>query len=627
MRILKAENLAKSIGEKVLWQDLTFSIMERERIGIVGVNGTGKSTLLKAIADQSSVDSGTITKPKDYTIMYLPQDPEFNPENTVIEQVLSSKNPVNETVKEYENIVEELSKNPEDEKLQERYYHISRKMDELDGWNRSTRAKTILSKLGIENVHEKIGPLSGGQKKRVALAEVLLHPADLLLLDEPTNHLDFQMMEWLKEELNRLPSAILFVTHDRYFLDGVATKIFEIADDRLYTYTGNYKDYIEQKALREEEEAIKQSKARNLYRRELAWIKRGAKARSTKQKARIQRFKELEKSLQNKPKESLVVASKSSRLGKDVIEMKDCNKSFGGVPILKNFSLLVKPKDRIGIAGVNGSGKSTFLNIISGKEPLDEGVIKIGQTVKMAYFPQQIPTLDGNKLIIDFIRETKEQIHTEGKIVTASQMLERFLFPMSMQRNFIRTLSGGEKKRLYLLKLLMEEPNVLLLDEPTNDLDTVTLTVLENFLEDFNGVVIAVSHDRYFLDKVCDQLLIFHGKGHIEKVYGTYSEYLKEAIHQQQNSQPVKDNKMEERKHDLPQKKKKMSYMEKREWEEIDEKIASCEEKLAQIQEEMASAGSDYDRLEKLMVEERNLNEQLERLIERWAYLSELADS
>lgn len=626
MKILKAENLAKSIGEKVLWKSLTFSIAEKERIGIVGVNGTGKSTLLKAIANQMSLDSGIITKPKDYTIQYLPQEPEFDQKKTVLEQVLSSKNPVSQTVLEYETVVEQLAKNPNDEKLQERYFRISKAMDDLDGWNQATRAKTVLSKLGIDKFHEKIGALSGGQKKRVALAEVMLHSADLLLLDEPTNHLDVQMMDWLKEELIRLPSAVLFVTHDRYFLDGVATKIFEIADGHLYTYLGNYQDYIEQKALREEEQAIKQMKARNLYRRELAWIKRGAKARTTKQKARIQRFEELERSLENISKENLIVATQSTRLGKDVIEMDGCEKSFDDKPILKNFSLLVKPKDRIGIVGVNGSGKSTFLNIISGKEPLDKGNIKIGQTVKMAYFPQQIPALDGNRRIIDFIRETKEAIHTEDKIISASQMLERFLFPMSMQRNFIRTLSGGEKKRLYLLKLLMEEPNVLLLDEPTNDLDTVTLTVLENFIEKFNGVVIAVSHDRYFLDKVCDQLLIFHGRGHVEKVNGTYSDYLKVFSQKQKETKPAKVQKTEEKKQVSTEKKKKMSYMEKREWEQIDEKIASYEVKLTQIQEDMTRAGSNYDQLEKLMVEERKLNEELERLIERWAYLSELAE-
>jgi len=626
MKFLKAEKLEKSIGVKVLWRDLSFSIIEGEKIGIVGINGSGKSTLLKVLRGLDGVDAGEIISPKDYSIAYLSQEPTFDPEIPVLEQVLSSPNPVNETVKKYEQVTELLSESPEDERLQQEYFRLCKEMDLLEGWDVATRAKTVLSKLGIQDYHAKVGTLSGGQRKRVALAEVLLTPADLLLLDEPTNHLDVDMIDWLQEELNRTQEAVLFVTHDRYFLDKVATKIFEIADGKLYSYIGNYESYLEQKALREEEELLRQEKARNLYRRELAWIKRGAKARSTKQKARIQRFEQLEDSLEKKVKDQMTLSANTTRLGKDVIEMVDCFKAFGEKKILDHFSLLVKPKDRIGIAGGNGCGKSTLLNIIAGKETLDKGTIRIGQTVKIAYFTQDSVDLDDNKRIIEYVRETRDSLQLEGKSVSASQLLERFLFPLSMQGNFIRTLSGGEKKRLYLLKLLMEEPNVLLLDEPTNDLDTETLTILEDFLEDFQGVVIAVSHDRYFLDKVCDQLLIFKGNGVIDKYFGSFSEYLKMA-----GKTLERTNQREAKKEEAPKasgkEKKKISYLEKKEWEEIDGKIADTEAKLAQIREEMALSGSDYAKLENLMQEEQRLSGELERLIERWAYLSELFDS
>ena len=449
----------------------------------------------------------------------------------MIEQILSGDTQLNRTVRDYEKTVSQLNNDPENQKVLNRFFDLQKDMDNLNGWDVSSQAKTMLTKLGIHDYNQKISQLSGGQKKRVALAEVLMNEADLLLLDEPTNHLDFEMIEWLQEELTKYPSSILFVTHDRYFLNAVSNQIYELYNGSIYTYKGNYGDYLEAKSSREEDEKRSREKAHNLYRTELAWIRRGAQARSTKQKARIDRFNQLDERLSKKVNnDSLEMSFTGSRLGKDVIEIKDGYKVFGDKRILHNFQLLIKPGDRIGIVGKNGSGKSTLLNIIAGRETLDEGERAIGQTVKFAYYTQESVDMDINKRMIEYIRETGDVIHTkDGKTISATQLLERFLFPMHTHGTVIRKLSGGERRRLYLLKLLMEEPNVLLLDEPTNDLDTETLTVLEGFLEEFTGVVITVSHDRYFLDKVCDELLIFQGNGEIERYYGEYTEYLSVA--------------------------------------------------------------------------------------------------
>ena len=481
-------------------------------------------------------------------------------------------------------------------------------------------------KLGITNFEKKVGELSGGQKKRVALAQVLIQEPDLLILDEPTNHLDFEAVKWLEDYLSRYTGALLLVTHDRYFLDRVTNRMFELDGGNLYSYKGNYGDFLQAKAIREENEAATIDKQKNLFRRELEWIRRGAKARSTKQKARIQRFDALDDTLANvKAKDKLDISLKGSRLGKQVFELVDASKYFEDKIILDNFNLLVKPGDRIGIIGKNGTGKSTFLNVLAGKISLDSGERVIGQTVKVAYYTQESEDMDTSKRMIEYLKETAEIIEaSDGKVITAAQMLERFLFPPHTHGTIIGKLSGGERRRLYLLKILMGEPNVLLLDEPTNDLDTQTLMVLEDYLDDFKGVVITVSHDRYFLDKVAEQLLILKGNGVIDTYYGNYSEYLEVERKEEQQIKEKSETPVQRK--EPKEKKVKLSYNEQREWASIDQDIENVEERLASIETELAETGSDFEKAAQLMKEQEQLNEKLEHLIERWSYLSEIAD-
>ena len=518
----------KHYGEKTLFSDISFTITEKERVGLIGVNGTGKSSLLKLIAGIDVPDSGELITSKDYSISYLAQQPDLNSELTILEQIFAGDAPIFRLLKDYEKTLLLLNEQPENQRIQEKLFELQKEMDTLNGWDVSTNAKTILTKLGIEDFNLKIGTLSGGQKKRVALAQVLIQSPDLLILDEPTNHLDYESIDWLEDYLSRYQGAILIVTHDRYFLDSVTNRIFELDGGQIFTYKGNYAAFLEAKAVREENETATILKQKNLFRRELEWIRRGAKARSTKQKARIQRFEKLDDELSSvKSNEKLDIALKGSRLGKQVFELNGASKRFGDKVLIDDFDLLVKPGDRIGIIGKNGTGKSTLLNILAGKIPLDDGERIIGQTVKVAYYTQESEDMDENKRMIEYLKETAQVIDTaDGKTVSAAQMLERFLFPSHTHGTPIRKLSGGEKRRLYLLKILMLEPNVLLLDEPTNDLDTQTLTVLEDYLEEFPGVVITVSHDRYFLDKVVEQLIVLKGDGDIDTFYGNYSEFL-----------------------------------------------------------------------------------------------------
>lgn len=625
MKMLSIENITKSYGEKVLFNDIHFTIGERERIGLIGVNGTGKSSLLKIVAGIDQADSGDIVCAKDYQISYLSQQPELEPELNVLEQVFYGDAPILKLMKEYETALLKLEKDPENSAVQEELMNIQHRMDSADAWDANTAAKTILTKLGITDFSKKTDELSGGQKKRVALAQVLIEAPDLLILDEPTNHLDYETVKWLEEYLGRSSGSLLLVTHDRYFLDRVTNRIFELDGGSLYTYKGNYADFLEAKAIREENEAATLDKKKNLFRHELEWIRRGAKARSTKQKARIQRFEELETQVSSSNmNEKLDISLSGSRLGKQVLELKSATKSFEDRVILDDFNLLIKPKDRLGIIGRNGTGKSTLLNILSGRLPLDSGELITGQTVNIVYYTQENEDLDENKRMIEYLKETAEIVHTsDGKTISAAQMLERFLFPPFTHGTPIRKLSGGEKRRLYLLKLLMEEPNVLLLDEPTNDLDTQTLTVLEDYLEDFPGVVITVSHDRYFLDKAVDTLLVLEGAGEISLFYGNYTDYLEKQTQKEAPVAVVKKDKVEI---EDKTKKKKMSYMEKREWESIEDKIAATEARLEEIQVEMAGIGSDFEKGQNLMKEETDLNDKLEELIERWSYLSELVD-
>lgn len=626
MKMITIENVTKTYGEKQLFQHINFTIAEKERVGLIGVNGTGKSSLLKIVAGLDAPDSGETIAQRDYKIAYSAQNPSLDEGLTVIDQVFMGDAPVFRVVKEYERALLELEKQPQDSAVQEQLFEWQKKMDLMDGWDVGTNAKSILTKLGITDFHKKISELSGGQKKRVSLAQVLIQEADLLILDEPTNHLDYESVKWLEDYLSRLSGALLLVTHDRYFLDRVTNRMFELDGGKLFTYKGNYAAFLEAKAIREENEAATLDKQRNLFRRELEWIRRGAKARTTKQKARIDRFENLEQQVSSvSTSEKLDISLAGSRLGKQVFELKDAKKSYGSQVILKDFNLLVKPGDRIGIVGKNGTGKSTLLNTLAGRLPLDEGEFIMGQTVRIAYYTQENEEMDGNKRMIEYLKEAAEVVSTsDGKMLSAAQMLERFLFPPYSHGTPIRKLSGGEKRRLFLLKILIQEPNVLLLDEPTNDLDTGTLTVLEDYLEDFPGVVITVSHDRYFLDKVAGQLLILQGDGKIDSFYGNYSELLESQLHKAEVKQSVQAEKTRE--HDKP-KKKRMSYKEKIEWETIDDDIAKVEGRLKEIEGEMSKTGSDFEKAQQLMDEENRLNEELEELIERWSYLSELAES
>ncbi|WP_066299882.1 ABC-F family ATP-binding cassette domain-containing protein [Bacillus sp. FJAT-29937] len=625
MKMISVENITKTYGEKELFNDISFTISEKDRVGLIGVNGTGKSSLLKIVAGVDLSDSGEIVAPKDYTISYSEQEPDLDHQMTVLDQVFAGDAPVLVLLREYEQALVQMNIDPENQVFQEKLFDLQKRMDALNAWDASTNAKSILTKLGIEDFNKKIGELSGGQKKRVSLAQSLIQSPDLLILDEPTNHLDYDSVKWLEEYLGRYQGALLLVTHDRYFLDRVTNRMFELEGGKLYSYKGNYAAFLEAKAIREENDAATIEKQKNLYRRELEWIRRGAKARTTKQKARIQRFESLDNELASvKSSEKLDMSLSGSRLGKQVFELKSATKKYGDQVILNDFDLLVKPGDRMGIIGKNGSGKSTLMNVLAGKIPLDSGEVIIGQTVKIAYYTQESEDMDDNKRMIEYLKETAEVVETsDGKTISAAQMLERFLFPSYTHGTPIRKLSGGEKRRLYLLKILMSEPNVLLLDEPTNNLDTQTLTVLEDYLEDFPGVVITVSHDRYFLDKVADQLLILNGNGFIGSFYGNYTEYLEKEA--EKSNIQVKAAAQVVKEREKP-KKKKLSYNEQREWDGIDEKIAEVEARIEQIAEEMANTGSDFEKAQKLMDEEAELNEKLEHLIERWTYLSELVE-
>ncbi len=626
MKSILIENVTKTYGEKKLFENISFSISEKERVGLIGINGTGKSSLLKIVAGIDIADEGDIIAPKDYEIAYSAQSPELDAELTVLNQVYAGDAPVLTLIKEYEATLIQVNNDPENKKLHEKLFDLQKRMDALNGWEVHTNAKTVLMKLGIDHFDKKIGELSGGQKKRVALAQVLIQEPDLLILDEPTNHLDFEAVKWLEDYLSRYTGALLLVTHDRYFLDRVTNRMFELDGGNLYSYKGNYGDFLQAKAIREENEAATIEKQKNLFRRELEWIRRGAKARSTKQKARIQRFDTLDDNLANvKTKDKLDISLKGSRLGKQVFELVDASKHFKDKSILDNFNLLVKPGDRIGIIGKNGTGKSTFLNVLAGKQSLDSGERIIGQTVKVAYYTQENEDMDTSKRMIEYLKETAEVIEaSDGKVITAAQMLERFLFPLHTHGTIIGKLSGGERRRLYLLKILMGEPNVLLLDEPTNDLDTQTLMVLEDYLEDFNGVVITVSHDRYFLDKVAEQLLILKGNGEISTYYGNYSEYLE--VERKEEQQMKEKTITPVTKKESKEKKVKLSYNEQREWATIDQDIEKVEERLGSIETELVESGSDFEQAAKLMKEQEELNEKLEYLIERWSYLSEIAD-
>lgn len=622
MSMLLVENLYKTYGEKVLFDHISFSIAEKERIGLIGANGTGKSTLLKVLANIESVEEGTKTHANNMRIEYLAQEPELDQSLTVLDTIYYGDSDVMKTMRSYEKALAELERHPEDVKKQEELFRIQQQMDTLGAWEANTVAKTILTRLGITNFTQTVEYLSGGQKKRVAIARALIQPADLLILDEPTNHLDNEVIEWLEGYLAQYKGSILMVTHDRYFLNRVTNRIFELDKGNLYTYDGNYEMFLEKKAERETAAVQNEMKRQNILRRELAWLRRGAKARTTKQKARIDRIEKLQEDKSVFTQGELDFAIGSKRLGKKVIEVEGISKAFNGQMLVDQFSYLLTPGERLGIIGPNGTGKSTLLNMLAGRIEPDSGLIDIGETVSIGYYTQGHEEMNENLRVVEYIKEVAEVVKTvDGEIITAEQMLERFLFPRSHQWTYIRKLSGGERRRLYLLRVLMAEPNVLFLDEPTNDLDTETLGVLEDYLDQFPGVVVTVSHDRYFLDRVVDHLLVFEGNSVISRFQGSYSDYLEVKKQQEQlKEKPVQKE---------PQKKerrKKLSYKEQKEWEGIEDRIAELENKKEQLEKEIAAAGSDFERIQSLFEEQKAIEEELEQAMERWTELSLLIE-
>jgi ATP-binding cassette subfamily F protein uup len=621
LSILDVENLYKTYGTQTLFDHLSFSISEGERIGLIGVNGTGKSTLLNVIAGRDSAESGNLRHAKAFELAYLSQTPVFETGVTALDYIYSGTSPIMVAVRGYEQALRRLERDPSNPKLQEKLIERQQQMDAANAWDAEAAAKSILTRLGIHDFETPVNECSGGQKKRIALARALIQPADLLILDEPTNHLDNDIIDWLEEALNQYPGALLMVTHDRYFLNRVTRKIFELDHGRLYIYDGNYELFLEKKAEREEQEAVGETKHQNQLRRELAWLRRGAKARSTKQKARVERVHEMQEHKGPELKQSVDLAIGSTRLGKKVIEAKQLSKDFNGEQLIHDFDLLVTPGERLGIIGSNGSGKTTLLNMLAKRINPDAGTVEIGETVKIGYYTQEHTEMNEDLTVIDYIKEAAQVMKTaDGQQVTAEQMLERFLFSRPRQRTFIRKLSGGEHKRLYLLRILMSEPNVLFLDEPTNDLDTETLTILEDYLLQFPGTILAVSHDRYFLDRVASRLIAFEGEGVIRRFEGNYSEYMDErkmekaAANKEKTAAPVRQQ--------PNQKKKKLTYKEQQEWNGIEDQIATLEARVEQLKQEIVGAGSDAGKVQELFAEQQNIETELDQAMERWTELS-----
>ncbi len=598
MNLLTAEHLTKVYTERKLLDDVDFGIQDGDKIGVIGVNGTGKSTFLKIIAGLEVPDQGTVTKGSSVHLRYLPQNPVFEEGADVLSAVLKDN------------------------------------VTELNQWSVESEAKTILNTLGIVCHDQKIEELSGGQKKRVALANALLAPCEILVLDEPTNHLDSEMAGWLEEYLNKFRGAILMVTHDRYFLDRVVNKIVEIDQSKIYQYPGSYSQFVQLKEEREDMELATARKRKSILRTEMEWLMRGARARSTKQKAHIQRIEDMKNEKDPQEEQKVALDSVSSRLGKKTLEVKNISKAYGGRTLIQDFSYIFLKGDRIGIVGPNGCGKSTLLKIINQVIEPDSGEVETGQTVKIGYFSQENEYMDESLRVIDYIKETAEYVKTTDGTITASQMLERFLFDGTMQWSLIEKLSGGEKRRLYLLKILMEAPNILILDEPTNDLDIQTLTILEDYLDSFEGIVITVSHDRYFLDRIVRRIFAFRGNGEIRQFEGGYSDYdlkitaERECMAESQKVQSVQNQEETKSKTEWKktEKKLKFTFKEQREYDVIDEEIAELEEKIETLEEQILKAASDYGKLNRLMQEKEEQEKMLEEKMERWVYLNDLAE-
>lgn len=632
MNLITLENISKSYSEKILANNVSLGINEGEKIGLIGVNGTGKSSFLKIVAGVEEPDEGTVTKGNRVRIEYLAQTPDYDDNATVLEQVFKGNSEEMRILREYEELLEKIDKGEVKENDSERLIRLQGKIDALNLWDMESEAKNVLTKLGITNFEEKVGNLSGGQKKRIMLAAALITPCELLILDEPTNHLDNETISWLEEYLNSRKGALLMITHDRYFLDRVTNRILELDRGRLFSYDGNYSVFLEKKMERIAIEKASEEKRQNLMRKELAWVRRGAKARTTKQKARLQRFDELVNQEGFIENENIEISVMGTRLGKKIIEIEHLNKSFGDKKIVDDFNYIVLRSDRIGIVGPNGIGKSTLMGMIEGKVAPDSGEIIKGETVKIACFSQEDTHMHTEMRAIDYIKEAGEYLQTAtGERITASQMCEKFLFDGTLQWTMIGMLSGGERRRLHLLRVLMEAPNVLLLDEPTNDLDIETLNRLEDYLDDFGGVVITVSHDRYFLDRICNKIFSYKGNGKIDIYTGNYGDYLlskeEEAVNNKEKEVAVDKNKKEPSVDKNKNKGKvlKFSFKEQREFETIDEEIITLEEKIEELDSLMAKHASEYGRLQELMEEKAKVEEELAFKYERWEYLNELA--
>ena len=632
MNLITLENISKSYSEKKLVENISLGINDKEKIGLIGVNGTGKSTLLKIIAGAEIPDNGTITKANKVRIEYLPQNPYYDEDATVLEQVFKGTCEEMKIIGDYQDILDKINKSY-DEKLNEKLLNLQEKMDALNLWDLESSAKTVLTKLGIKDFNQKVKELSGGQRKRVSLASALITPCELLILDEPTNHLDNDTIDWLESYLNSFKGSILMITHDRYFLDRVTNRILELDKGVLYSYEGNYSVFLEKKMNRLQLAESMEAKRQNLLKKELAWVRRGAKARTTKQKARLQRFDELSNKNDFTPEDKLEISVGSSRLGKKIIEIEHLTKSFDGKTFIDDLDYTLARTDRIGIVGKNGLGKSTLIRLLNGEIKPDSGTISIGETVKIGCFNQDTSRMHPEMRAIDYIKEESDYITTaDGHKITASQMCEKFLFNGTLQYTHIKNLSGGERRRLQLLRVLMMAPNVLLLDEPTNDLDIDTLSRLEDYLDEFNGVLICVSHDRYFLDRVCNKIFAYEGRGKINIYTGNYSDYLnfreEENIEFEEFEEEVKEEKPKVPKKEKPKAKNKpkFSYNEQREFDTIDADIEKLEEKIASLEEDTSKFATDFTKLQEIMDEKTKLEDELQVKYERWEYLNNLAE-
>ncbi len=631
--ILSAENLSCSYGDRVLFENISFNVEEGDKYGIIGVNGTGKSTLLRLIASREA-GSGKLTVPGSVVMEYLPQDPPFEPDATVLEQIFKGDSPLMALLRDYEAAVEQVGASPEDARLQRRLLDLQQKMDNEYAWQLESEAKAVLTQLGIANLQQKMGELSGGQRKRLALAGVLVRPSDLLILDEPTNHMDNATVAWLEQQLMKRKGALLMVTHDRYFFDRVVNRTLEIDNGKGYVYTGNYSLFLQKREERRTAEASAAQKLRNIYRRELAWISRGAEARRTKKKDRVERFAQIEAEVKNvRAENTLEISSVSSRLGRTVIELDHIGLQYEGHDYIKDFSYVLLRRDRIGIVGPNGAGKSSLMDIIAGRLQPTSGSMTVGQTVKIGYFAQHSEFSNPQMKVLEYIKEANNYIETaDGQRISAAQMLERFLFPPELQWVPVGKLSGGEQRRLYLLRVLMTAPNILLLDEPTNDLDIPTLSVLEDYLDTFAGAVIAVSHDRYFLDRFARKIFALEPDGHLQPYIGGYSDY-EEAV-QERTEAELRQQRAAAPAGAVPaaepvrgkNAKKKITYGERLELERLDQEIGRSEAELKMLGVEINGCGSDFVKLGELTRQQEAVQKKLDEMVERWAYLSELAE-